>query len=197
MHSKSGVIHAARALLFSLMLTLVCAAETATKDISSLIAAGKITGNQYQNAYLGLTFTAEGGNVKAGSITNLAAGRARVVEALSDSGAADRSYSFAILVDGVANYPHIKSPAQYVRIVRHSLEKEGLKTLREEFPIEISGMPFTGAIMEVPGEQVSYFRGLYSTFAHGYIVSFDLTARKEERIEKLVSSLIQFKGRAK
>ena len=86
----------------------------------------------------------------------------------------------------------IKSPAQYVRIVRQALEKEGLKTFREEFPIEISGMPFTGAILEVPGEQ-----GMYRTFADGYIVSFDLTVRKEERIEKLVSSLMQYKGQAK
>jgi len=176
---------------------LFCAAQTATKDVASLIAAGKITGNQYQNDFLGLTFTAEGGHVKPGSVTNLAAGRARILEALSDSSAPESSYSFAILVDGAANYPQIKSPTQYVRSVRHALEREGLKTLREEFPVEISGLSFTGAIMEVPGEQVPYFRGMYCTFSNGYIVSFDLTARKEEVIEKLASRLVKFKGSAK
>ena len=193
MQLRPRLVGAAKTLLFSLVFTMVCAAQTARKDVSSLIAAGKNTGNQYQNNYLGLTFTAEGGHVKAGSVTDLAGGRARIVEALSDSSAPDSSYSFAILVDGAAKYTRIKSPAQYVRSVRQSLEKEGLRTLREEFRIEISGMPFTGAIMEVPGEQVPYFRGIYSTFASGYIVSFDLTARKEQLIEKLVSSLIKFK----
>jgi hypothetical protein len=187
----------AKTLLFSVTFTMICAAQTATKDISSLIAAGKITGNQYQNDYLGLTFTAEGGHVKPSSVTNLAAGRARIVEAISDSDAPDSSYSFEILVDGVANYPQIKSPAQYLRSVRHSLEKEGLRTLREEFSVEISGIPFTGAIMEVPGEQIPYFRGMYTAFVNGYIVSFDLTARKEPVIEKLVASLVKFKGQVK
>jgi hypothetical protein len=111
--------------------------------------------------------------------------------------APDSSYPFAILVGSVANHPQIKSPAQYFRSVRHALEKEGLKTRGDGFPIEISGMPFTGAIMEVPGERVSCFRGVYSTFANEYIVSFDLTARKEEVIEKLVASLIKFKGPTK
>jgi hypothetical protein len=190
----SGV---ANTLFFSIVLITNSAAQTATKDVSSLIAAGKITGNRYQNYYLGLTFTAEGGHVNPGSVTDLAAGRARIVEALSDSSAPDSSYSFAILVDDAANYPQIKSPAQYVRSVRRSLEKQGLRTRREEFSIEISGLPFTGTIMEVPGEQIPYFRGLYSTVANGYIVSFDLTARKEQVIERLVSSLIEFKDRAK
>jgi hypothetical protein len=192
-----GLECAAKTLLVCLMLTMVCVTQTATKDISSVIAAGKFISNRYQNDYLGLVFIAEGGHVKAGSVTNVAGKRARLVEALSDSGEPDSSYSFSILVDSLANYPQMKSSAQYVRSVRHSLEKEGLQTIREEFPIEISGMPFTGAIMEVPGRQVPYFRGLYSTFTGGYVVSFDLTAQKKDVIEKLASSLVQFKGQPK
>jgi hypothetical protein len=73
------------------------------------------------------------------------------------------------------------------------LEKEGEWTVHQEFAVEIAGRPFVGAIMGVKGPQVSYFRGMYSTFTNGYILSFDLTAVKPEVIEREVSKLVKFR----
>jgi len=168
------------------------ASRVATKDISAVINDGKFEGNRYLNSYFGLEFTAEGGHAKAGNVVNIPGRRAQLVDAVSDSGEPDESYSFAILADNLENYPQLITPAQYLRSVRHALEKEGLWTIREEFPVEISGKHFIGAIMGVKGEQVPYFRGMYSTFLHGYILSFDLTARKQEVIERKVSTLVRF-----
>jgi len=132
--------------LIFLLLTFVATAQTTASDISTVIAAGKFDGNRYKNSYLGLEFTAEGGRAKAGTVVDTAGKRAQLVQAVSDSSEPDKSYSFAIMVDSLENYPQLRSSSQYARSVRHSLEREGLTTLREEFPVEISGTPFTGVI---------------------------------------------------
>lgn len=184
-----------------LKLTVICfllvvttTAQTSVKDISALIAAGKLDGNKYKNDYLGLEFTAEDGHAKPGRVVNTEGKRARLVEAVSDSGEPDKSYSFAIMVDSLENYPQLRSSEQYVRSVRHSLERERLRTVREEYPVEIAGKPFTGAIMEVPGKEVSYFRAMFSTLIKGYVLSFDLTARKQQVIEREASRLVKFRS---
>jgi len=69
-----------------------------------------------------------------------------------------------------------------VRSVRHQLEREGLQTLREEFPIEVSGIRFTGAVLKESDDRGrTHVRGTYSTFLNGYILSLDVTAPSEER----------------
>lgn len=168
------------------------AAQKPLSNVSAVMAAGKFDGNRYTNKYLGLEFRAESGTAKPGTVVNLEGKRARLVEAASDSGEPDKSYSFAIMIDSLENYPQLHSPEQYVRSVRRSLEREGLRTVRDEYPLEISGKPFTGAILEVQGKDVPYYRGMFSTFQNGYVLSCDLTARQRQVIENQVSRLVKF-----
>jgi hypothetical protein len=182
------------ALATIIVLAGVCVAQTAPKDISSVVAAGKVNANRYENAYFGLTLAADDADWKAPSFVNVEGRRARLVDAFSKSAIWEKIYTFSILADLLSNHPQLKSTTQYVRSVRHQLEREGLQTIREEFPIEVSGIPFTGAVLKesYDGGRV-HVRGMYSTFMNGYILTLDVTAPSEERLQQLVSSMVKFK----
>jgi hypothetical protein len=65
--------------------------------------------------------------------------------------------------------------------------------VRDEFPISIGGTTFAGAILEErdPSGR-KYYRGLYSTFRNGYILSFDVEAASDNRLNELVTSVVKF-----
>lgn len=182
------------ALATSIVLTGACAAQTPPKDISSVVAVGKVNANQYENEYFGLTLAADDANWKAPSFVNVEGRRARLVDALSKSHIWEKVYTFSILADLLSNRPLLQSTTQYVRSVRHQMEREGLQTIREEFPIEVSGIRFTGAVLKESDDRGRiHVRGIYSTFLNGYILSLDVTAPTEERLQQLVSSMVKFK----
>lgn len=91
-----------------LILSLTTTAQTTIVGISAVIAAGKFDGNQYKNEYLGLEFSAEGGHSKPGTVVNKEGKRAQLVDAVSDSGEPDKSYSLTIMVDSLENYPQLR-----------------------------------------------------------------------------------------
>jgi len=127
---------------------------------------------------------------------NLPGKRARLVDVVYDSGDGALNYTIAVLADSLENYPKDMQVSVYVRSVRHQLEREGLITAREEFPIVISGVPFTGAILKKPEKpNFGHFRGIYSTFLNGYIVSIDVQGRDEERIKQTLASVLKIEGR--
>ena len=186
-----------RRVLFTLavlvLLPRVDLGQTTSKDINSVIAAGKVTTNQYRNDFFGLSVTAKDGVINAPTFVNVDAQRARLSDVSSSVKEADNRYSVGVLADSLAKNPLIHSPEQYIRAVRHQLEKERLETVRQEFPIEVSGIPFVGAVMKANTRGQIFFRGLYGTFLNGYILSFDVKAVSPERVQELVSSMIQFK----
>jgi hypothetical protein len=126
-------------------------------------------------------------------LVNSAGGRARLLQVLAQSPQWEDRYTFAVLADSLTKYPQLQDPAQYVRSVRHRLEKEGLSTLREEFPITIGGLRFTGAILQESGPKGrSYYRGIYATFRDGYALSFDAEAASESKLNELVTGIVTF-----
>lgn len=69
---------------------------------------------------------------------------------------------------------------------------DGLLTEREEFPSKLSGVGFVGAILKVPEKpNFGYRRGIYAAFLNGYVVSFEVQARDEERIKQVLSTTIK------
>ena len=183
-------------LSLSLVVVLsILAAGTAAQspkavDISAVAAAGRVSDGNYSNSLLRITVKAPNGTLQANPLVNKEAGRARLVQILSKQTAWEDTYTLAVLADTLARYPQLQSPAHYVRSVRHQLEKEGLTTLREEFPIAISDVQFTGAIMQEEVDGRRHCRGLYTTFRDGFILSFDAEAASEDRLNALVKSSV-------
>ena len=174
-----------------------CAVQTAP-DIKAVIAVGKVVVNEYRNEYFGLTVTAHNGELQAPAFVNADSQRARLVDASSLLKVNPFRYSMGVLVDSCAKNPLIHSPEQYVHAVSHQLAKESVETLepvREEFPIDISGVPFIGTVMKVSIRGQVYYRGVYGTFLNGYIFAFDVKADSPERLQELLTSMIRFQSK--
>ena len=168
----------------------IAATNPKAVDISAVAAAGRLSDHKYSNSLLRITVEAPDGTLQANPLINKEAGRARLVQILSKQTTWEDTYTFAILADTLANYPQLQSAAHYVRSVRHQLEKEGLVTMREEFPITIGGAEFTGAVMQQDVDGRKHCRGLYTTFRDGLIISFDAEAATEDKLNALVKRLV-------
>lgn len=161
-------------------------------DISSVVASGKVQSDAYVNSYFGISLSAPKAHFTAPSLVNVEGRRARLVNIVYDSSQGAMNYTFGLMADSLENYPKDMPPSTYVRSVRHQLERDGLITDREEFPIVISGVPFTGAILKVPESANSgYYRGIYSTFLNGYVVSLEVQSGSEERLQQLLPTVVK------
>ena len=169
--------------------------QAGKSDISSVVAAGNVTGDVYKNAYFGISLTAPSGKFTAPSLVNVEGRRARLVNIVYDSPDGAKNYTIGFMADSLENYPKGMSTTVYVRSVRHQLERDGLPTEREEFPITISGRNFIGAILKVPEkENFGYRRGIYSIFLNGYVVSLEVQARDEARIREVLAFAVKIAG---
>jgi hypothetical protein len=174
-----------------LLVTSATLGQYPTRDISSVVAAGKLNGDVYKNTYFGISLTAPKAHFTAPSLVNVPGRRARLVNIVYDSPQGAMNYTLGLMADSLENYPKGMSTTVYVRSVRHQLEKDGLITYREEFPVVISGIAFTGAVLKVPEKpNFGYYRGLYSSFINGYVVSLEVQAGSEERFQQLLSSAV-------
>jgi hypothetical protein len=180
----------------SVLLSAVLATQKPQSDISAVVAAGKLEGDVYRNSYFGISLSAPKAKFTVPSLVNVAGKRARLVDVVYDSGDGALNYTIAVLADSRENYSKDMPLGVYVRSLRHQLEKHGLITAREEFSTVVSGVPFTGAILKVPEKpNFGYFRGIYSTFLNGYLVSIDVQGRNEERINKTLSSVVKIEAK--
>jgi hypothetical protein len=170
---------------------------TSPKDISYVYAQGKTNGQEYRNDYFGLTLAPENAQFTAGAFVSSEGKRARLVDAQANAKNREDKYEIAVLADLLAANPLIHSPEQYVRAVRHGLEREGLATVSQESPVDISGIHFVATTMRVSDEGNAYYRGLYTTFLNEYILSLDVTAASPERLTKIVQSMVHFKNAGK
>ena len=174
-----------------------CASQT-VGDIKSVVAAGRVVANRCSNEYFGLSVTADNGEIQAPVFVNAEAQRARLMDASALLKVHPFRYSMGVLVDSCAKNPLIHSLEQYVRAVSHQLTKESVETLepiREEFPIDISGVSFVGTVMKVSIRGQVYYRGVYATFLNGYIFGLDVKADDTERLQELLTNMIRFQGK--
>lgn len=162
--------------------------------ITAVADAGSVTRFGYTNSYFKVSILAPSATVKLNPMVNAPGSRARLVQVLSNEKTREGTYTFAVLADSLANYhPPVESTTQYVRSVRHKLEKEGLSTVKEEFPITIAGHQFTGAILqEQEPNGGKHFRGMYSTFRNGYVLSFDAEAVSENKLNDMLAQMVVF-----
>jgi hypothetical protein len=179
------------ATLISGLLGTIHAQTETNANISAVAGAGAVTAYRYSNSFFRLTVNVPDATLQLNPLVSAPAERARLVQILSKQATWEDTYTFGVLADSLTRYPQLNSPAQYVRSVRHQLEKEGMPTVREEFTIGVSEAEFTGAILQ---EQVQsgrkYYRGIYATFRNGYILSFDVEASSPEKLNALVTGSV-------
>jgi hypothetical protein len=172
-------------------------AQQAEKDanISTVVASGKVSDNRYENSFFKLAVDAPNATVEMNPVVNTTGQYARLVQVLSKKATWESTYSFSVTAEPLTNlakYPNTQ-PGLYVRSIRHQLEREGLLTVREEFPISIGGEQFTGAILQVQeGNGRKHYRGIYTAFRRGYILSLDAEASSEVKLNEMVTRMVKF-----
>lgn len=165
----------------------------APPDISEVSKAGKVIADKYQNSFFRLIVDAPHAKIQFAPVVGDK--RARLVQIVTDAPNWNDKYTFAVLADALSKYPQLASAAVYVRSARHQLEKQGLTTIQEEFPINISGAQFTDCIIQEQNREGSkYYRGLYSTFRSGYILSFDVEGPSEAALNEMVTNRVHLGG---
>ena len=187
------------ALVFGVALIVLSGSTTpgqapSPENISIVYAQGKILGQEYKNDYFGLSLKTENAHFTAAAFVSSQGQRARLVDAVADAKSWKDKYEIAVLADLLSANPLIRSPEQYVRSVRLALEREGLTTLKQESPAKISSIDFVSAVMQVNGEEHAHYRGLYTTFLNGYILSLDVSATSPERLTEIVQNMVHFKN---
>lgn len=184
----------ASGILLLLLVSTVCAAQTRKfVGISDVAAAGAVDKDTYTNSFLKLSVHAPNATLKLNPVITQTAQRGRLLEVLAEHRGWNDTYTFAVIADLLAVNPLTKSPGDYIRAARQSLERQGSPTVRQEFPITIAGVQFTGAVLQ---EQVAsgqkYYHGIYTTFRNGYILSFDVEAPSQDQLIELVNRLVKF-----
>jgi hypothetical protein len=197
--------HALKSLLvvgMALWLSGATQGQASRSDISAVAAAGKVTGDVYQNSYFGITLSAPKAHWSVRGPISVQRRQGRLSDAVYDSGRPEKgpeeNYTLALIVESQENLPKGTSTELYVRRVRRGLESDNLKTYREEFPLTVSGIPFTGTIFRFfERSDFGYYRGLYSTALDGYFVTFEVQCGSEEKLQKLLSSALTITSKQK
>jgi hypothetical protein len=184
------------ALRWSAILAISCIAtstfsgQDSFRDIKTVYNGGRVHGHEYRNDYFGITLTVEEAEFTAGSFLSADEKRARLVDAVAKK--FEDRYEIAILADQLSANPAIHSAEQYLRSVRHGLEREGEQTVDEKFTLEITGVQFVGATLKVTEDGVVHYRGIFTTLMKGYILNLDVAAATPERTKLLAKSKVRF-----
>ena len=126
----------------------------------------------------------------------------RLIDAVYDSGVPERgpqeNYTLGLLVESQQNYPKGTTLDQYVRSLRQRVEDENVKIYRDRFPLTVQDVPFAGTVFRFYERPTSgYYRGLYSTILNGYFVTIEVQCGDDERLQKLLSQVVQIAPKPK
>ena len=165
-------------------------------DVSSVLAAGKVNGDTYQNSYFGITLSAPKAHWEVRGPISIHRRQARLIDAVYDSGVPERgpeeNYTLALLVESQENFPKGTTIEQYVRTLGHRAEDDNVKIYREEFPLTVQGVRFVGTVFRFfERPNFGYYRALYSTVLNEYFVTIQVQCGSEERVQKLFSSAVK------
>lgn len=186
----------------ALCLSTVTHGQASKSDFSSVAAAGKVDGDVYQNSYFGITLSAPKAHWSVRGPISVEHRQGRLIDAVYDLGGPERgpeeNYTLALLVDSLENYPKGTSTELYLSNIRRHVESDNVKIYREQFPLSVSGIPFTGVIFRFfEKANFGYYRGIYSTVLNGYFVTIEVQCGGEERLQKLLSSALSITAKTK
>jgi len=170
--------------------------QAVKSDFSSMTAAGKVNGDSYHNSVLGITLSAPKAHWDVRGPISAARRQGRLIDAVYDSGVPERgpqeNYTVGLLVESQENFPKGTTLDQYVRSLRQRVEDDNVKILREAFPVALQDVQFVGTVFRFyERPDFGYYRGLYSTILNGYFVTIELQCGEEERLQKLLSSMVK------
>ena len=196
--SKSRLIKTKFLMFLALLFpSLMMQGQVVTTDFSSMVAAGKVNGDIYQNSILGITLSAPKARWEVRGPISAARQQGRLIDANYKLGVPERgpqeNYTLGLLVESQSIYPKRTTLDRYVRTLRQRVEDDNVKLYREGIPLTIQGAPFVGTVFRFYEKATfGYYRGLYSTVLNGYFVTIEVQCGDEERLVTRLSHAVQF-----
>jgi hypothetical protein len=158
--------------------------QTATKaDIKAVASAGHVKAAEYENDYFGVTVRLPEPNEHLVLNGLVAETRAILLEAVNEKGDMQHWHNFAIVAHS-ADIPGLTSTAQFVRSVRHQLERDGFQTMRAEIPVTIAGHEFIQSDLKMESKNRNYCKAVMFTQIKGYMFGFWMEAVNKEQLGK-------------
>jgi|SRR5882762_1167790 len=162
-------------------------APTAPKiDTKAVAAAGHLNGAEYENDYFGIAVRLPEPNehlVLSGLVVE---NRAILLEAVNEKGDIQQRHNFVIVAHS-ADIPGLTSTAQFVRSVRHQLEREGFQTMRAEISVTIAGHEFIQSDLKMESKNQNYCKAVMFTHIKGYMFGFWMEAANKEQLGKVTN----------
>ena len=168
-------------ILVFIVVCLLGAETSKMADIKTVTAAGHVKGADYENSYFGVTVRLPQPNEQLVLNGLVAENRAILLEAVHAEGEMQQRHKFVIVAQS-ASIPGLSSTAQFVRSVRHQLEKEGFQTVRAEATVMIGGHEFIQS--ELMMKDKSYWKAILATPIKGYMFGFWMEASNKEQLDK-------------
>jgi hypothetical protein len=157
-------------------------AETVKKlDMKAVAAAGNVKGTEYVNSYFGVSVRLPQPNKHLIVNGLVAENRAILLEAVNGKGEAQKRRKFVIVAYS-SDIPGLTSTTQFVRSVRHQLEREGFQTTHAEVRVVVAGHEFIRSDLKMKSE--NYWKAVMLTEVKGYIFGFWMEAATEEELAK-------------
>jgi hypothetical protein len=153
-------------------------------DVRSVAAAGHIKNKEYQNSYFGVRvqLPQPATNLELNKL--VAENRVILLLATNEKGGPDQRYTFTIVAHS-DDIPGLEDTPQFVRSVRHQLEREGYQTLVAEARVVIGGHEFIQSDLKMQNR--NYWKSVLATRIKGYMFGFWMEAPAKQQMEKLTN----------
>lgn len=160
------------------------AAQSAPKaNIKAVADAGHLRGAEYKNDYFSVTVRLPEPNEHLVLNGLVADDRAILLEAVNEKGDMQQWHNFVIVAHS-ADIPGLTSTVQFVRSVRHQLERDGFQTLRAEIAVTVGGREFIESDLKMESKNQNYCKAIMLTRIKDYMFGFWMEAVNQEQLHK-------------
>ncbi len=160
------------------------------EDLKAVLKGGSVLNNVYSNSHIGLKLKLPQPpcDAKLNTSVNAARPQAIVLNCVHYVQGMDGMYTLSIAVDYATNYPSLESTEQYVRSMRHSLERDPTQhTVQTEEPRRIADLDFVEIVMSSDLQSGGkYFQAAACTRVSQYLLCFEAEAPSADAAHALL-----------
>ena len=159
------------------------------EDLKALLKAGSVLNDVYYNSHIGMTVKLPQPPCDAKLNTSVNAARPQILlDCVHYVQGMGGMYTFTIGVDYATNYPSLESTAQYVRSMRHALERDPTQhTVQTEQPRRIADLDFVEIVMSSDLQSGGkYYQAGACTRVNQYLLCFEAEAPSADAARALL-----------
>jgi hypothetical protein len=176
---------------FVLSCVVVAAGQNqSAEDLKAVLKAGSVLNDVYSNSHIGLKLKLPQPpcDAKLNTSVNATRPQAIVLNCVHYVQGMGGMYTFTIGVDYATNYPSLESTEQYVRSMRHSLERDPSQhAVQTEQPRRIADLDFVEIVMSSDLQSGGkYYQAGACTRVNQYLLCFEAEAPSADAARALL-----------